>query len=158
MSNLEPKILHWLYVLPTALVKLFVDDEFIGYHRALIDSGSQPNLIAHNVVKYNLALSKNVYGSVTGIEEIPLRIRKSIIVHVQPWYDSSSSAKIPIEFWLLPKASKWAPTLPERAIKCSEIGDSLSPTLADPVFWKSATVSVLIGIAMWPMLIENLIY
>lgn len=142
-------------LMPTVLIKIFLGKDCIGCYRALLDSGSQPNLLGHNIVKHHLAKCGYVHGNVIGIGEKSVKIKREIRAYIQPWFEEDPSSKIPVDFWVLPKSSTWAPTLPERNVGCVEVGSELKSSLADPTFWKSTKTLVLLGIAMWPKLIEG---
>lgn len=144
-----------MFVLPTLLVKVYIGKEVVGYHRALLDSGSQPNLINHNVIKRFVANCEHVQGQVVGIGEKSIKITRRVSAYIQPWFEREPLTKIPVKFWILPKSSTWSPILPVRDIGCAELGNNLESPLADPIFWKSEKTSVLLGIAMWPKLMQG---
>lgn len=145
-------------VLPTAIVKIFINDEFIGLFRAMCDTGSQANLLIHKAVKYNTSTFKAINGDVIGISANPVRIRKTICASIQPWFSENENDRFSTNFWILPKSSKWSPTLPERNIPCAAISEKLPSNLADPNFWKSDEVSVLLGIDVWIEIMEGMSY
>lgn len=95
------------------------------------------------------------HSDVVGISSNPVRIRKKVNVSIQPWFENGTTNRIESEFWVLPKSSKWSPILPEQNIPCSAITKRLKPTLADPMFWKSGSVSILLGIEVWAEIIEG---
>lgn len=145
----------FVFLLPTAIVKLFIDDKLIGIYRALCDSGSHPNLIKHAVLKYYASKTTIANGSIIGIGNDPVRVRKKVIASIQPWFEKGDSNRITASFWVLPKASKWAPILPERDVPSNAIIRKLEPHLADPTFWKSDGISILLGIELWAEILEG---
>lgn len=56
---------------------------------------------------------------------------------------------------VLPKACNWSPVLPNRDISNVELNWNLKPTLADPNFWQSSRVSVLLGVEFWGRFINT---
>ena len=46
-------------ILPTAMVKVFVDEQFIGIYRALCDTGSVPNLVKQRAIRDFLTRAMN---------------------------------------------------------------------------------------------------
>lgn len=48
--------------------------------------------------------------------------------------------------------------MPERDISCAEIRNNLNANLADPLFWKSSNVSILLGIDTWASIIKERSY
>lgn len=75
-----------------------------------------------------------IHGSMIGIENQSLQVKRKITIGLQPWYEQGSKNRVNISFWILPKSVKWNPVLPERNISCAEIPKVLSPILADPLF------------------------
>lgn len=137
------------------MVRLFINNEFIGFHRALGDTGAHPNIIAYKIVKGDYSNSAAIHGSMIGIENQSFQVKRKITIGLQPWYEQGSENRINVSFWILPKSVKWNPVLPERNIACSEIPNGLSPVLADPLFWRASPVSVLLNVGTWASLLNG---
>lgn len=112
-------------LLPTAMVKIYIKNEFIGFHRALCDTGSQSNIVSFNIVKDHYQNGIDVRNNVIGINNKPIKIKKKIEMSIQPWFDSSEYSKISSNFWVLPKSNSWNPILPESNVSCASMKDNL---------------------------------
>lgn len=140
-------------ILPTAFVRICVGNRFVGTARALCDTGANPNLIAHNLVKGFYSSSKIVKGTVEGVGNDPIRIKREIMVTLKPWYESDES--IEAKFLILPQSSKWCPMLPHSNVQCADIDVSRVEQLADPSFWQCGPVSLILGIEIWVQLMQE---
>lgn len=140
---------------PTVLVKEFIGDKFIGLHRALGDTGAHPNIIAHRLIESDYSKTTAVRGSMLGIENNALPIKRKVIIGLQPWFKRNPGKRIRVPFWILPKSSRWNPILPERDISCDEISNELEPVLADPLFWKAQPVSMLLNVGTWTSFLND---
>lgn len=140
---------------PTVLVKVFIDDKFIGFHRALGDTGAHPNIIAHKLIKSDYSKTIAVRGSMLGIESNALQIKRKVIIGLQPWFETNPNKRIIVHFWILPKSSKWGPILSERDVSCAEIPNELESKLADPLFWKAQPVSMILNVGTWTVLLND---
>lgn len=140
---------------PTVMVKVFIGDKFMGFYRALGDTGAHPNIVAHKLIKSDYSKTIAVRGSMLGIENNALPIKRKIIIGLQAWFEPDPSKRINVDFWILPKSSKWSPILPEKDISCAEIPYELEPILADPLFWKAQPVSMLLNVGTWTSLLSN---
>lgn len=136
------------------MVKVFIDGELVGLARALCDTGSQANLVKRCLIKYFDSKTIRVIGSVVGIGENPVRIRKAITVKVQPWFSDGDENKLNVNMLVLPKSSSWSPIYPDQNVPCGMIPGVLKPNLADPLFWKLNGVSMLLGIEFWATIID----
>lgn len=145
-------------VIPTAMVKVFINNKFVGLHRAFGDTGSVPNLVKHRAVKEFVMNAVHIHGSIVGIGASPVRVKKKLNMSIQPWFAEDESEKINANFLVLPKESKWEPIFPIRDVPCNALMDKLKPNLADPTFWKSSGVSLLLGIKVWSAIIEGSSY
>lgn len=141
-----------VFILPTAMVRLEVEGKMTKPMRALGDTGSQPNLMVHNVVRKNGFVGTPKYSGLLGIAGSPVRIRKQITVKIFPWFESEQF--VTATFWILPKGSKWCNVLPDRTIESSEINLSSEMSLADPLFWKPDQIELLFGIEIWAQIIQ----
>lgn len=130
-------------------MKVFIGDKFIGLHRALGGTGAHPNIMAHRLIKSDYSKTIAVRGSMLGIENNALPIKRKAIIGLQPWFEKDPSKRIKVHFWILPKSGKWNPILPERDISCDEISNKLEPVLADPLFWKAQPISMLLNVGTW---------
>lgn len=120
--------------------------------RALCDTGSQPNLITQNVIGKYAIETQWLSAGLSGISGQAMRIRRQITAKVYPWFDSDQF--IEIEFWILPKESKWNISLPDRTIRPREVELNSDMTLADPLFWKNQKINLLLGIRAWTKFIK----
>lgn len=146
------------FLLPTAMIKLYIDNELIGIFRALCDSGAIPNLLKNRVIRYHASRAANTNCNVIGIGNDPVRIRKKVIASIQPWFENGNKNKIEVLFWVLPKSSKWSPILPDQDIPSECITSKLQPNMADPTFWRADGVSILLGIETWAEIVEGKVH
>lgn len=142
-----------MILLPTAMVKVFVENEYIGLARVLCDTGAQANLTRYNLVKNYAPNTTRAIGDIVGIDDSPIHIRKSIDISILPCYAKDNEKKICANVLVLPKRSKWCPTLPDKKLPCN-----LVPTLADPLFWNPNKIDLLFGIELWAEIIQNNLY
>ncbi|XP_055308391.1 uncharacterized protein LOC129572450 [Sitodiplosis mosellana] len=77
---------------------------------------------------------------------------------IQPWFEKDEAEKVNANFIVLPKESKWKPVFPDRDVPCQPFLNRLNSNLADPTFWKSTSVSLLLGVEIWSMIIEGSSY
>lgn len=134
------------------MVRLKIAGKMTEPIRALGDTGSQPNLMVHNIMKKNGFVGTPKYTGLLGISGSPVRIRQQITVKIFPWFDSEQFVEA--TFWILPKGSKWCNILPDRTIKPDEVNLSNELSLADPMFWKPDQIQLLFGIEIWAQLIQ----
>lgn len=123
--------------------------------RALGDTGTHPNVIVHRMIKHNYSKASMVQGSMIGIGNQSLPIKRKIEIGLLPWYEQDLNKMIKVRFWILAKANEWNPTLPERDISCAEIQDIMPSELADPFFWKAKGVQLLLGVGTWASILEE---
>lgn len=146
-------ILPMIMVLPTAMVRLEINNVKIGPVRALCDGGSQPNLIRQNVLAKHgfrgYPLNKGIYG-ITGDA---IKIRTQLKVKIYPWFESSDYVEV--IFWVLPKSSNWDIALPDRIILPEEVKLSDRINMADPLFWSKGKIQLLLGIGVWAKVIKS---
>lgn len=90
-----------------------------------------------------------------GIGDDPVLVRKRVVANIQPWFEKSDESKLQVEFWVLPKTSKWGPVLPDIDVPSEKIVENLKPNMADPTFWRAEGVSVLLGIEVWAAIING---
>lgn len=138
------------------MVKWPRNGELIGVLRALCDTGSEANLIKRSAIKHFDSATQLVNGSVGGIAEDSVRIRRKIAVTVQPWFSEGNLNKFEANLMVLPKTSKWA--FPSGNVACDVLSRKLKPNLADPWFRKANGVSLLLGIEFWATIIEKKSY
>lgn len=141
--------------MPTAVVKMFINNEFIGVFRVLCDTGAQPNILVHNITKYHNFKTLPVNESIIGISEKPVRIRKKVTVSFLPWFEPNNGEKVSATFFILPKSIQWTPMSPDQDIPCSALPSDLVAPLADPYFWQNGYVGLIFGIELWAKIIEG---
>lgn len=144
-----PRIVYTVLLLPTALVKMFIGNQYIGLIRVLCDTGAQANLLEHKIIRNYEHYSLNSNGTILGIGNDAVRIRKSIEIGFLPWFIENDAEKLYATFYVLPKSVNWAPMLPELDIPCEALPSKFEPAIADPLFWRSEPVHMLFGIELW---------
>lgn len=137
------------------MVKLYFGEELIGIYRALCDSGAVPNLLKNRIIRRHNSYTIRANSNVIGIGDEPIHIRKKVCASIQPWFEQNNEKRIDVEFWVLPKSSKWAPILPDNDIPREAIEGQLQTQMADPTFWRADEVSILLGIEIWAEIIEG---
>lgn len=145
-----------VHLLPTVLVKIIFNNKCIGLYRALGDTGAEPNLIRQHVIKRWLPSTKAVNFGLVGIADTPVQIKRKIELVIQPWFSENDDDKINVTFWVLPKASGWAPVYPSQSILPDAISQELSTPLANPYFWQRGEVSLLLGIEVWSTIMQGI--
>lgn len=155
MINKIPCANKAVLISPTVLLKLYIGNKMIGTGRALGDTGAHPNIIVHKIIKYNYSKSSTVHGSMIGIGNQSLPIKRKIEIGLLPWYEQDLNKMIKVTFWILPKGNDWNPTLPERDISCAEILNGIPKELADPYFWKADGVQMLLGVGTWASILND---
>lgn len=147
MSLVDNNEMHSsVLLLPTVYVKVSVNGVRIGIYRALCDSGSEVNLIRANLLQKIRYQAKNISAALVGITENAVRIKQQICVQLEPWFDDETVKPIEADFWMLPKTSSWSPIYPSQDILPQSIQNSLKTPVADPLFWKSSAVPLLLGV------------
>lgn len=136
-------------VLPTMMVKLYVGDKYIGTHRALCDTGSHLNIVHHKIVKRFYDIGEKIDQRVNGIGNEIIRLQRKLHLSARPWFSTEGEPEFMSAFMVLPRACDWSPVLPSRNIANGELNWYLKPTLADPNFWQSSKLSVLLGVEFW---------
>lgn len=155
IANVQTESLLPIQISLTIMMKLFINNDFIGIYRALGDTGAHPNIIAHKIVKNDYSKSVAISGSMVGIENQSLQVKRKITIGLQPWYEQDSNNRVDVSFWILPKTGKRNPILPERDISCAEIPKALSPILVDPLFWKASPISIILNVETWTSLLNG---
>lgn len=100
----------------------------------MCDSGSQVNLARYNTIKYRAA-AKLINVELIGISDQPVRIKRQITVHLEPWFHCETQIKVKVDILLLPKNSPAAPYYPPINAPCLNIENQIDGPLADPSFW-----------------------
>lgn len=139
-------------VLPTAMVILELNGVHTKPIRAILDTGSQPNLITSIVLRKYGFRAKTIKKKILGVSCEPINISRKIELKVFPWFDLSKS--IDVDFWVLPKEAKWNPFLPDRLISPGEIDFEQELMLADPMFWKPGEIQLLLGIEICAQILK----
>lgn len=145
-----------IIILPTILVQLSINDQIVGYFRAMCDSGSQVNLIRHNIIKTTERSIKPVNLDLIGITETSIKIKNKVIARIQPWFNHNTLTGIETEFLLLPKSSNWSPTYPSQSILPYGITEPMKSPVADPLFWRSGSVPILLGVEIYSQILNGL--
>lgn len=140
---------------PTALIKIFIGNEFVGLFRTLGDSGATPNLVAHHLVKKRNLQTSPVRGSIMGISSNPVQIRQKIMLNFLPWFVPNYVKRVSATFHILPKGVKWEPNFPSNNLSCHALSTDLKGPLADPFFWQSAKIGMLFGVELFASIIEG---
>lgn len=150
------KVLHFhVLLLPTVLVKVSIDGVVLCVCRAMCDSGSEVNLIRTSVLQGIKFRPQNINASLIGITESAMRIKQQVSVQLEPWFNGESNCAIQADCWILPKSSHWAPIYPSQDIPPSLLDKNLSKPMADPLFWKSGPLPLLLGIEVYTLLLEG---
>lgn len=144
-------------VLPTMSIKVFVNNNYLGIVRALCDTGSQANIVMHPVIKNHYAYTSRVNRTIVGVETNSVSIRNEIIIAIQPWFDSKE--RVVANFLVMPPKHTWRTMLPEHDIPNTHFS-TIFPVeqLADPLFWKSSPILVILGIEVWSQIIREPIH
>lgn len=142
-------------ILPTILVKLSINGKCIGYFRAMCDTGSQVNLARYDIIKQSKHATEPANLNLIGITENSMRIKKKITATIQPWFDFEDSKAIDTEFLLLPKTSQWTPIYPPQSISYDNITEPIRTPVADPYFWQSGIVPLLLGIEIYSRILDG---
>lgn len=147
-----------ILVLPTVLVNAYVEGQLIGVYRALCDTGSHLNIVTHRIARNFLDKVKPMNSTIHGIANESIKVQSKIMLEIRPWFDSNKTVAFVSEFWILPKASDWAPIMPSRDISYNDMDFKLKPILADPMFWKAEPVYMILGIEFWANFIHENVY
>lgn len=121
--------------------------------RGLFDTGSHLNLIANSVIKRYGFRCQPRRTRVTGLECTPVQITRHIKARICSWFDPEKYIEIVI--CILPRDSKWKPSLPNRLVHSDEIQLTEKMALADPMFWKPENVQLLLGIDACTQILET---
>lgn len=142
-------------MMPTLLVQMLINDEFVGLFRALADSGSEAELVHYNTIVRWYAHSTSANVSIIGLTQEDIPVKRKIEVELRAWFDQRGQTGVKITLWILPKGNTWSPIYPEHEFAPSTIEKSLSGPLADPLFWKPSPIHLLLGIEVMAMLMQN---
>lgn len=132
--------------MPTMLVKMLIKGNFVGFFRALGDSGSEAELVHHNTIQPWHRFSTPTHVNIIGLSEHDVPVKRKIEVELRPWYDNDGQISLKVTLWILPKTNNWTPIYPEQPVHHSVIEQPLNGPLADPLFWNPARVHLLLGI------------
>lgn len=122
----------------------------------MCDSGSQVNLIRHNIIKLSDYKCEPANLSLIGVTEKSMRIKHKILATIEPWFENSNSIKLNTEFLILPKTSNWTPVYPPQDVHGSSIIEPLNSPLADPSFLKSSMTPLLLGIDVYASILDGM--
>lgn len=121
--------------------------------RALCDTGTQPNIVMHKLVKIFYDKTSSVQTTINGVTSDSVQIKREIVLTIKPWFDSEDS--ITTTFLIFPQSCKWNPVLPNTDVHCDFMGVGLPAQLADPMFWKSAPIHMLCGVEIWARMVPS---
>lgn len=142
-----------LQLLPTVLVRIRIGDNWSNPVRGLFDTGSHLNLVTNNVIRRYRFRCQPMRTRVTGLECTPVQITRQIKARIYSWFDPEKYIEITI--CILPRDSKWKPSLPNRMVHSNEIQLTEKMALADQMFWKPENVQLLLGIDACTQLLET---
>lgn len=130
--------------MPTMLVRLFIDNVLVGLFRTLNDGGAEANLVDYDTIRdwYHKSIPSKT--NIVGLGNHDLAVTNRINVKLLPW--GTDGITVDTTFWILPKRNKWSPIYPTGDVPPLAIKGKLEAPLADPFFWKSAPVHLLLGI------------
>lgn len=134
------------------MIRIEINNVDVGLVRAICDTGSQPNLIKHNVLRKHGFRSLYAQMGLIGIAGEMTKVKQRICAKIYPW--NNSDKFIELKFWVLPREAKWDVTLPDRNIRAREINLSSEMSLADPLFWKPGKIQMLLGIGAWTKIVS----
>lgn len=150
-----------LAILPTVKIKIDLDDRISGTSYAILDTGSQVNIITDRLVrKFNLPIKK-IQKSIIGIDGKMINVSKLIEVELKPWFRSKFSLKT--KLWVLPHNSNWNLIAPAKTIHRITYDRSCHMAFADPEYYKPKNIEVILGVqfiakvftAAIPTIMEN---
>lgn len=141
--------------MPTLLLQMKINGKFVGRFRALVDSGSEAELVHYNTIApwYENSTSANV--SVVGLSEQDISVQRKIEVELSPWYDKDDHTSLKITLWILPKTNTWGPVYPEKPITDEGIEELVDGQLADPSFREPSKIHLLLGIDVITLLMVD---
>lgn len=87
-----------------------------------------------------------------------MQVKKQIRVSIQPWFDQGGDTEVDLTLLILPKSSQWCSIFPHQTIPCNVIQSPLNGPMADPFFWYSSDVPLLLGIEFWAIIAEGMSY
>lgn len=142
-------------MMPTLLVQMLINGEFVGLFRALGDSGSEAELVHYNTIVQWYAHTTPANVNVIGLSQEDIPVNRKIEVELRPWFDQSGQTTLKVTLWILPKSNQWSPVYPDTAISPRTIEKTLLGPLADPLFWQPSKIQLLLGIEIMAMLMMN---
>lgn len=134
-------------------VKVYIGEKFVGVMRALCDTGSQPNLVMHRIIKNYFNQTSIIQHTILGIGNEPIQAKHKISLKIKPWFESEN--EIIAEFLVLPTTNKWCPMLPPSDVQCVQFPNNAITNLADPLFWKSGPITMVFGVGIWIQLVQG---
>lgn len=149
-------VMFQVQIIPTALVKLYIDGKSVGLHRAMGDTGAQINLVQRNIVKHYESLMTNWRGNLVGIGDTNVQVKRQIRVAIRPWFDDSGDKEVELSLIVLPRASKWNAIFPSENVPRDAIEKPINGPMADPFYWRSSSVPILLGIEVWAAIVEGM--
>lgn len=137
-------IRNFRFLLPTALIRLEIDERIHGPFRALLDTGAQPTLISHTLFKQMKCLSSQTMKRVLGLGSCPFRIKRKIDIIIRPWFESTNC--IFDQAFILPHQNEWRPILPSKELPVQEKDLEFRSALADPEYYMPKEVHIILGV------------
>lgn len=120
----------------------------------MCDSGSQVNLARYNAIKYR-STTKPLNIELVGISDHPIRIKRQITVHLEPWFDCKQPVKVRADIMLLPKNSPSAPIYPPTNAPCLDTNNQINGPMADPSYWKAEKIPLLLGVETYAAILNG---
>lgn len=150
ISNRERNV-----IVPTAQVRIELEDVFIGPYKALCDTGANPNLVSYEIANCLKELIMPTSRRLVGIDGKPFQIKRKAVLKIKPWYDSENY--IEDIFWILPKGEQWNFTLPIRVLDYHKFKNVTNTPMADPYFWKPEQVHIVLGAGFFAKMIISVV-
>ncbi|XP_055850678.1 uncharacterized protein LOC129915223 [Episyrphus balteatus] len=142
--------------IPTAMVRIEADGFIYGPYRAMLDTGAHINLMVDRLRRDLKVQTKQASGKLVGINGSPFTITRQAMVKILPWYSTDSFKSHESEsFWFLPEESQWNPILPTRTTEAVEVGNIDPHKYADPEYYKSRQIEILLGVDFFAKSIKS---
>lgn len=83
-------------MMPTLLVQMFISGESVGLYRALVDTGSETELIHQKTIEkwYHNSTPTNV--DIVGLGDSDIWVKRKIEVELRPWYDTDGQTTLKV--------------------------------------------------------------
>lgn len=108
----------------------------------------------HPIIKNHLACTSKVNQTIVGVETNSVSIRNEVSVTLRPWFESDET--VSGHFLVMPPKHTWKSMLPEQDLSNNYFkGQFPVEQLADPLFWKSSPIQLILGIEIWSQIIKD---